>query len=79
MNVPVRTRVVGNYVRYEVKVTCSDCKKDRWISQSNFITDPPLRCSTCARKKTYLPLGQKWKGKLTPVEILGSLNGRIHY
>jgi len=65
--------------QYEVKSACVSCKSVRWTPYSNFKQSRTGLCWKCRKSTEYLTLGKKWRGKLTPVAIVGRKGQRCVY
>ena len=79
--IQLRGRYIGGppKPKLEVEVKCPVCQRNRWISISNAFQRKSLLCKKCSLDSQRLPLNIKWKGKLTPIEIVGSRNQRTLY
>lgn len=54
----------------QLLVTCPECLKTRWRWYPNVYTGKTLSCKKCFTASQRLPLGKKWRGKLTPIKFV---------
>lgn len=69
--------MMGKNVQFQI--TCPTCKAPRWAWWPVIYYSRSLICKSCFNSSNKLPLNIKWKGKLTPVEVLGTKYGRTLY
>lgn len=63
-----KSRRVGSNIQLEIR--CPACKKKFWPWFSNVYGSKRWQCKSCASQSYRLPLGIKWRGRLTPVEFI---------
>jgi len=72
-----RTR--GTPKKYEALVECLSCRRKWWAPYSNYVQNKTGLCKQCFKKSREHPLGVKWKGRLTPMAVIGTREGHMVY
>ncbi len=54
----------------QLKMTCPICEKHYWAWYSNVYSSRNWKCLNCSKTSQRLPLGVKWRGKLTPIAFV---------